>query len=65
MLIAELYKQTGCGRHTGRDLADGRREGLALAIEILKRHKAGSTSMQIALDCGCSLGDVEAIIRNI
>lgn len=65
MLIAELYHQSDNSRHTGFKYTDSRHEGLALAAEILKKHKAGLTSVQIAMDCSCSLDDVETIVDNI
>lgn len=65
MLIAELYKQSDNSMRTGFKHTDGRHEGLALAAEIIKKHKAGLTSVQIAMDCSCSLDDVGTIVRNI
>lgn len=59
MLIAELYEQSG-HRHT-----DGRHEGIALAAEIIKKHREGLTSLQIAMDCSCSLSDVQTIVENL
>lgn len=65
MLIAELYEQSGHSRHAGHEHTDGRHEGLALAAKIIKKHKEGLTSLQIAMDCSCSLNDVQAIIENL
>ncbi|MDE7268686.1 MAG: hypothetical protein K2N89_14600 [Lachnospiraceae bacterium] len=65
MLIAEIYNQSDNSRHAGFKHTDSRHEGLALAAEILKKHKAGLTSVQIAMDCSCSLDDVETIVDNI
>ena len=65
MLIAELYKQSDNKRHTVFDHTDSRHEGLVLAAEIIKKHKAGLSSVQIAMDCSCSLDDVGAIVENI
>lgn len=65
MLIAELYKQSGNSRHTVFYPDDSRHEGLALAAEIIKKRKSGLSSVQIAMDCSCSLDDVEAIVRNL
>lgn len=65
MLIAELYKQSDTVRDTVSSHTDSRHEGLALAAEIIKKHKAGLTSVQIAMDCSCSLDDVGTIVENI
>ena len=65
MLIAELYKQSDNSRNTSFNHTDSIRDGLALAVKIIKKHKAGSTSVQIAMDCGCSLNDVESIVKSI
>ncbi len=63
MLIAELYKQSGNKCHAGPAHSKGRHEGLALAAEIIKKRKTGLTSVQIAMDCNCSVDDVETIVR--
>lgn len=65
MLIAEFYKQSDRSRTTEECHTDSRHDGLLLAAEILKKHKDGLTTVQIAMDCGCSLGDVETIVGNI
>ena len=65
MLIAELYKQSDNSGHTVFKHTDSRHEGLALAAEIIKKHKAGLSSVQIAMDCSCSVDDVGAIVENI
>lgn len=65
MLIAELYKQSGNRSRTGLGHSKGRHEGLALAAEIIRKRKAGLTSVQIAMDCNCSVDDVETIVRHL
>lgn len=65
MLIAEMYKQSDNSRCTGFNHTNNWHDGLILAAEIIKKHRAGLTSVQIALDCNCSFEDVETIIRNI
>ena len=65
MLIAELYKQSDNSGHTVCKHTDSKQEGLALAAEIIKKHKAGLSSIQIAMDCNCSLDDVGVIVENI
>ncbi len=65
MLIAELYKQSGNRNRTGPDHSKGKYEGLVLATEIIRKRKAGLTSVQIAMDCNCSVDDVETIVRHL
>lgn len=65
MLIAELYEQSAHNRHEEHNHTDGRHEGLALAAKIIKKHKEGLTSLQIAMDCSCSLSDVRTIVENL
>ena len=55
MLIAELYEQSAHSRHEGHNHTDGRHEGLALAAEIIKKHREGLTSLQIVLSSTCLL----------
>lgn len=66
MVIAELYKQSNNSVNKGYSNAGGgKREGLALAAEILKKRRRGLTTVQIAMDCNCSLDDVETIVGSI
>lgn len=65
MLIAELYEQSAHSRHEGHNHTDGRHEGLALAAEIIKKHREGLTSLQIAMDCNCNISDVQTIVKNL
>lgn len=61
MLLAEKYIQTD----TSASGNCRRNEGLALGIEIIKKHKEGLSAIQIAIDCGCSLDDVMAVTENL
>lgn len=65
MLIAELYGQSSHSQLESHRHTDSRHEGLVLAAEIIKKHKEGLTSLQIAMDCSCSLNDVQAIVENL
>ncbi len=65
MMIAELYKQSGNRSRTQPDHSKGRHEGLALAGEIIRKRKTALTSVQIAMDCNCSVDDVETIVRHL
>ena len=48
ILIAELYKQSDNSGHTIFKHIDSRHEELALASEIIKKHKASLSFVQIA-----------------
>jgi len=65
MLLAEKYLQADINERKSHERREGILEGLALGVKIIKKHKEGLSAIQIAMDCGCSLDNVESVIRNL